>query len=550
MKKEDAPEAVSGNPLSVTPHLLIALVLTVLVLAPFLNKAFHIDDPTFLFTAKHLMNKPWDFYGLSYNWFYTESPMYIVNINPPLVCYFIAFAGYFLGMSEIALHAAFLLPAALLVSGVYFLARIYCRHPLIAALFALCAPVFILTATNVMCETTMAAFYVWAIVFWILGLEENRKAYLLYAALCIICSGLSKYIGISLLPLLAAYAVAQRKHWAVWAPFLLLSLAAFVAFDYTVVALYGKSPLFHASSSVLRHVAGKTTSRFVTGLSFTGGSFIAAGFLLPFLWKRSYRFWLCSTVLPAVLLLFLYWEKEWWLVVQGTVYIIIGIHILLLAAVELYNNRDGSGILIFLSILGTFIFASFVYIPGKYLLPMLPAVSLMITRRLEHNGYRLFRPRAVLLLVPALAVSLMTGWADLTWANTHRQAARMISEKLSRYPGNVYFQGHWGFQYYMEQAGFKAMDYQNTRLKDGDLVVIPVHNTNTLPLDYRQYEMVGRLQLKATRYFGVLNFGRWNSSFYMPGKTEEMGAKLPFTIHRLEPEVFVVLRFTPVPRKT
>ncbi len=545
MIKGDTYETGSGNPLSVTPHLLITVVFTILVLVPFLNKAFHIDDPMFLFGAKHLINKPWDFYGLSYNWFYAKEPMYVINLNPPFVSYFIAFVGYFFGMSEIALHIAFLIPAVLLVSGIYFLARIYCRQPLIASLFALCTPVFIIPATNVMCETTMTAFYVWAIVFWILGLKEDRKAYLLYASFCIIFSGLSKYIGISLLPLLAVYAVVQRKHWAHWVPFLLLPLAVFVAFDYTVQALYGRSPLTRASSFAMTHTSRGTLSRLVTGLSFTGGSFIAFGFLMPFLWKRRYRFWLCSTVFPAMLFLFLYREKEWWLTVQGTIYAIIGIHILLLAAIEVYRKRDGAGVLIFLSILGTFIFASFLYRPGKYLLPMLPAVSLMITRRLEDNGYGLACPRAAFLLVPALMVSMMTGWADLAWANTQRQAVRIISEKLKGYPGNVYFLGHWGFQYYMEQAGFKPMDFVNTRLNNGDIVVVPVHNTNLTNLDPGEFQLVENFQLKAHDYFGVLSFGRWNTSFYLPGTGDEMGAKLPFTIRRFEPETFFILRFNP-----
>ncbi len=533
---------------------LAVVVLTVLILAPFLNKAFHIDDPTFIFAAKHLMTKPWDFYGSSYNWFYTEVPMYVINHNPPIALYYIAFAGYFFGLGEIVLHTAFLLPAVALVLGIYYLARLYCTNPLIAAFFALSTPIFLIPATNVMADTMMAAFYVWAILFWIMGLERKHRGYLLCSSLFIILSGMTKYIGMTLLPLLMAYAIARKIRWTFWVPFLIVPGIAFAGFDIIVRVLYGHSSLFHASSSAISFIPHKkfvqSFQTAVTGLSYTGGSYIAVGLLLPFLWKRSYLFWIISTGLPALIFMFVYWERRWWFVAEGVIFIIIGLHILLIAIDELYKRRDAFTLMVFLSIFGTFTFATFMNLPniGRYLLPMLPAVGLMVNRRLENNGCTSFRH--YMLLVPAVFISIMIVWADFAWANTQRQAARMISTEFNGYPGKIYFQGHWGFQYYMEQAGFKALDAIKTSFEDGDIVIVPLDNTNLISLDFRRFELLGNLRLVSNRYIGVVNAGKSASGFYLPGRTNDMGAKLPFAVRKIEPEIYAVFRYRPQAPKT
>src|SRR5262249_54621551 len=71
----------------------LLLALTLLLLVPFAGKAFHIDDPLFLSTARHIVERPLDPYGFRVNWYGDEMPMWEVTKNPPLLAYLVAGAG-------------------------------------------------------------------------------------------------------------------------------------------------------------------------------------------------------------------------------------------------------------------------------------------------------------------------------------------------------------------------------------------------------------------------------------------------------------------------
>ena len=73
-------------PSSRTSIALLVLV-TVACLGPFVGKAFHIDDPLFLWTAKQIQARPFDFYGCTVNWYGFEMPMTAATQNPPLAGY-------------------------------------------------------------------------------------------------------------------------------------------------------------------------------------------------------------------------------------------------------------------------------------------------------------------------------------------------------------------------------------------------------------------------------------------------------------------------------
>jgi hypothetical protein len=59
-----------------TQLLLVAIIAA--ALAPFLNKAFHIDDPLFIWMAQQIAKHPFDPYGFYVNWVSFRQPMTIV----------------------------------------------------------------------------------------------------------------------------------------------------------------------------------------------------------------------------------------------------------------------------------------------------------------------------------------------------------------------------------------------------------------------------------------------------------------------------------------
>ena len=87
---------------------------------PFLDKALHIDDPLFVWCARHIQSSPLDFYGFTVNWEGREALMATVNQNPPLASYYLALLGSLFGWNEVALHAGFLMAALAVKSWIAY----------------------------------------------------------------------------------------------------------------------------------------------------------------------------------------------------------------------------------------------------------------------------------------------------------------------------------------------------------------------------------------------------------------------------------------------
>ena len=295
------------NWLAVHPYL--ALTLAVLAaLGPFLAKPFNIDDPLFIWVAHQIQAHPGDPFGFNVNWYGMVAPMWIATENPPLASYYIALAAAVLGWSEMALHFAFLLPALAVVLGTYRLARRFCDWPALAALATLVAPVFLVSSTTVMCDVMMLAFWVWAVVLWVEGMERENFRQLSLAGLLIALAVLTKFFGVCLIPLLAAYSLIEKCRPGRWTACLLIPLSVPCAYQWITRALYGRALLTNAMdyAGYARGVVGN--SKIVTGLTaltFTGGCLAVVVFFMPLLWRtRALMMFAASAVLVAAAVYF------------------------------------------------------------------------------------------------------------------------------------------------------------------------------------------------------------------------------------------------------
>lgn len=110
------------------------------------------------------------------------------------------------------------------------------------------------------------------------------------------------------------------------------------------------------------------------------------------------------------------------------------------------------------------------YYPAvRRILLLLPAWILLYLRRLNH---RPAAPSVAWVVFLTLMLGLAVSFADTAQADLYRRFAR---EELPRYcaePGRVWSSGHWGFQYYCEQAGVPALDVQKDHPQPGDRVVV------------------------------------------------------------------------------
>jgi 4-amino-4-deoxy-L-arabinose transferase-like glycosyltransferase len=538
------------NPVS---SLLIIMVATLACLLPFLGKAFHMDDPLFVWCARHIQSDPVHFYSFNVNWEGRPAPMAAVTQNPPLTAFFMALAGSLLGWKEAALHAAFLLPALALAAGTWRLARGFCAHPLAAALVTITAPVFLLSSTSTMCDTMMLAFWVWAVVFWTEGLTQNRPAKLWAAAVLIAACGLTKYFGLCLIPLLLVYSLMERRRAGVWLACLLFPVVVMAGYQWMTHQLYGRGLLFNAAAYATNlRIGDNLPVKILTGLAFSGGCILIVLPLAPLLWgRKALAAGLFGVVLIGALVVALKklgrfpvleaGHVKWLFVAQFSLWVASGAGLLLLAAQDWRERKTAGSLLLLLWVAGTFLFACAVNwtVNGRTILPMLPAVSLLLIRRLERRNWldgpnilgRLWGPLAI-----SLAIALLVSWADYRLADSARTAAANIRQQAGATAGALWFEGHWGFQYYMEQQGAQPLDRDNLRLSLNDAIVLPLGSSYLFPLS-RDH---------AVPWFTYeCNPSPWLTTMSVPsgaGYYSDGWGPLPFVFCRVPAEQYVVLR--------
>ena len=161
---------------------------------------------------------------------------------------------------------------------------------LAATLTAVFTPAFMVSASTVMCDVLMLAFWVWAVVFWLRGTdEEGGRGSMLAAALLITLSALTKYFGISLLALLAAYSLASRHELKRWLPWLLIPVIALASYQLLTASMYGRGLLLDATayaSGVRKLIGFSAIGNLYTGLVFVGGTLFSVMLVSNGLWKR------------------------------------------------------------------------------------------------------------------------------------------------------------------------------------------------------------------------------------------------------------------------
>jgi 4-amino-4-deoxy-L-arabinose transferase-like glycosyltransferase len=535
------------------------------VLLFFCDKALHIDDPLFAWTAERMQTNPRDFYGFRVNWNGTTVPMPRAQQNPPSIAYYMALIAHFFGWREVVLHLAFLLPTLGAAAGIYYLAKAWCKQPALAVVIAIATPVFLVSATTLMCDVPMLMFWVWAIVLWEKGLE-GKGWLLLVAGWLAGLAVLTKYNGILLLPLLAFATVLRRRSWSWSAAGLLIPILMLLVYEHATARLYGQG---HFAMSRNITVATRASlaqrdefhyeSQAVSCLAFLGGGFAAAVFCSIRLWSGRVllvgggaaflaTLGFCSSratlgATPVVVS----GRLQWPLLLQVALWTAGGLSLLALAAVAWWRQRDRTNSLLAVWIAGGIGYCIFVnwMVSGRSLLWIIPPVAIVVARQLERSnlvsvaGWKLWIPLAGAAL---LAVSVAS--ADYRLANSARQAAGEITAKYRPSDNRpLWFEGHWGFQYYMQALGGRAVDLVHPEVKAGDWIIMPYNMVNVVPPPPDSVNATEMVQLRPCSWLATMN-GEVGAAFY----ASQIGP-LPFFFGPIPPEVYYVQRMArPLPQ--
>jgi hypothetical protein len=117
---------------------------------------------------------------------------------------------------------------------------------------------------------------------------------------------------------------------------------------------------------------------------------------------------------------------------------------------------------------GLFIILYAPFMATRHVLLVIVPVSLLLARFVDRPS---FAWRSAMLLLTA-SLTLALGVSDWTWANFYREKAAEIRHELPA-NANIYFTGHWGWQWYAKQNGMKQLEALNPQLEIGDYLVYP-----------------------------------------------------------------------------
>jgi hypothetical protein len=415
-----------------------------------------------------------------------------------------------------------------------------------------------------MCDVMMLAFWIWAAVLWIKGMDDGKRSYLIASSLLLTFAALTKYFGICLLPLLLAYSIARKRRLGWWVLYFLIPIVLLAAYQLWTAILYGHAMFSDAlnwaqTERVINGKASPVTSGLIA-ISFAGGCTLSALLLAPFIWTwRKLGLGLliggiCGCALVMGWVSFGPYAEEVvrqslraHLVstgIQLSLAIAAGFAILSLGGLELRRWRDPDSLFLGLWVFGTFIFTAFVNwtINARSILPLIPAAGILLARRLDNvsvDSMPQLQRKVALALVLSGVVSIWLAKADADWANSAEDAAVFIHQQTQNQPGTVWFQGHWGFQYYMQALGARPVDFLRTGMERGDVLVVPENNADAYRLPTAQFvASTNLLQIKLSQPISTM---RWRSgaafysSFYGP---------LPFAFGASETERYYLFRLS------
>jgi len=401
-----------------------------------------------------------------------------------------------------------------------------------------------------MSDMLMLASWVFAVYFWMVGLERKNYVMLGLAAALIAASALTKYFGMTLIPLLLLYSIVKQRRVGWWVLSFLIPIAILAWYQWATQRLYGRGLLLDAAAYASQSHPGIgrfSIAKTYVAFAFTGGCVASVLFFARQLWSwRILLGGLAFAAAAAVLIASMGKLGTFQLPASGGgllaaqlgLWGTVGISLTALAARDAFTHRDADSLLLFSWTIGTLLFAGFVNwtTNGRSILPMVVPAGILIARRLDamaQPGRRGLLPAAVVPLAAAAVLSVTVTWADSAFADVARAGATEVHTRYGRRQRPLLFEGHWGFQYYMEQSGGKAIDYATAQVAPGDLIVIPTTNTNIEPLPDWVLPR-DAIAFPTTSWLSTMNSGV-GAGFYA-----DVYGPLPFAAGSIQSEQFVV----------
>jgi tetratricopeptide (TPR) repeat protein len=175
-------------------------------------------------------------------------------------------------------------------------------------------------------------------------------------------------------------------------------------------------------------------------------------------------------------------------------------------------------------------------VSARSFLPLAPVVAILVVRRLTQRNPESPQPNTFLWpLTFSFALSSLVATADLSLANSVRTAARQLGAEYRSPAGSLWFEGNGGFQFYVHEFGATRVDYAQTVLSPGELLVLPSNNVNRILPNPDDVELVETRTYEIFPWLSTVN-PMTGAGFY--------GASglLPFVFGSVPTEKYFVLK--------
>lgn len=547
-------------------------LLPALFLLPFAGTPFNIDDTLFVYAARQIREDPLRPYDFLVNWETRSEPMWDVTANPPLVPYVLAAAFALGGESEGVAHLA-LVPFAMAASALaYALARRYTPRPALGAALFVCSPAFVVCAGSAMSDVPALAFFLAAIALAHTGAARRATVRAFAAGLCLGLAAVAKYQSVVGLAVVAAIFVAERRRAAAWVAFAAGFAALFGGWAALGLATHGSAHLLDTVTRGGRQGADawSLVRRAVSSATFTSASLTSLLVIVPAIvyWTRrevhAVVAVLAAATAGAALLRFAKPVRADLAYLTGSVTLaaVVLLAVTLCAAGLVLQHvaarrravvpfdaeapvrtpplgaRTDRLLVIWALVVPSYVVLCTYWVAVRYLLPGLVPVAFLAAIGLERAApsRRARRAIATAALVLGVVSAILVANAERRFAAFYRDG---VGTALALVPpgSRVLFDGHWGFQYYMERRGVRALEFGADDLAPGDYVIAA---EQTRALDIAEYPGVFSLVklIEAPAAFPLVTMHRRaNAGFHA-----DVYGVLPFAISRQSPDRIAVLR--------
>ena len=477
LKHQESDIPLRGVFTCAAPALLIAL----LCLAPYWNKAFTIDDTVFMKMAQQALHHPLRPYGFHTCWF-GRGGAQALTVAPPVypVIAYLLIPAVWLGSAEWAVH---LIQFAILAMGLLATVRLALRlgldrsEAMLASILVVVTPVALVLASTAMPDVPAMAIGALAIERFLAWTKEGKPSQGVAAAMLLALGPLTRphlllLLGVAALCVRDDVRVWDLRGWfripRRWAPILagaLLYCGGVWLTREPSTGGVGATGLAFRTSFDWREFYLKALSM---GVQWTLVTPLVAGWI--WFHGRETRRWLLRAPLAIALMPVGYAVHGR----RGAAYsVLLALTLCTLAEMlaDSFQRRDHRQLMLSAWALLPVPILLYSQFAGKYLVAIAPAIAILLVARLG-TGWKARWPvwgLAAVLLVEG--VTMLN--ADARFAEMGRTAAvRFIAPLVSR-GEHVWVASQWGFLWYGERAGAQCLDVDlPARPKPGDYVAL------------------------------------------------------------------------------